>query len=185
MKTLLSPGPAPAESPSVPPAGGREPIAVPDSEPDAAQAATQTGHDPPRIRVASVEIEEPIADLLVDLEHDLGKYVRLPLAMLPSDASEADLLTALERALLQTRRTRTCTESAAEIWRRFQAKTHARLEVHAGYHGLTEAVERALGWTAELTRKPSAAPIDRPQLERDLGAVARAIRALIPEVGVE
>ena len=124
-----------------------------------------------------------VIDLLEDLEHDLGKYIRLPLAMLPRDASNADIRVAVERALLQTRRTHTSTQSASEIWSKFQRAAGPQLRDRPGYRVLIEAIERALAWAVELDREPSA-PIDRPRLERDLGAVGQAIRAAIREVAV-
>ncbi|HKU38874.1 MAG TPA: hypothetical protein VJR89_12025, partial [Polyangiales bacterium] len=58
-----------------------------------------------------------LRELLEDLRHDLVKYVRLPLRMLPPDADAAALRGALECALLRTRESRTVTQSARELWR--------------------------------------------------------------------
>jgi hypothetical protein len=91
-------------------------------------------------------------DLLLDLKHDLGKYLVLPFALLPKEAAPAAVHEALARALRETRR---------------------------GPRGVQTAVDRALAWEQALD---APAPLDRAAVERDLRAVQEAISALIAEV---
>jgi hypothetical protein len=122
---------------------------------------------------------EDLLDLLSDLQHDLGKYVRLPLAMLPRDAGTAELRAALEEALLRTRRSPSGVRSAEALWESFCAEAGERLSAFAAMPALAAAVERALGWRAALADD---GPLDRAALEADLEGVGRAIRALLVEV---
>ena len=117
-------------------------------------------------------------DLLLDLKHDLGKYLLLPIALLPSDADAAALHDALERALRKTRSTRGVTRSAREIWQGFQAELADELAPGSGLDDLRVAVERALAWEHALAAH---AAIDRGAVERDFAAVQTAIAVLIDE----
>jgi len=117
-------------------------------------------------------------DLLLDLKHDLGKYMVLPIALLPGDADAAALRAALERALRQTRSTRGVTRSAREIWQGFHDELAAVLAPESGLDDLRIAVERALAWEHALSVQDA---LDRAALERDFHAVQVAIAALIDE----
>lgn len=122
---------------------------------------------------------EELLDLLSDLQHDLGKYLRLPLSLLPRDADAAAVRTALETALLKTRRGPAGARAAQEIWEAFLEEARGRLSSFAAFAPLEGAVSRALGWRRALEGGPA---IDRAAVEADLGAVSAAIRALIEEV---
>jgi hypothetical protein len=117
-------------------------------------------------------------DLLLDLKHDLGKYLVLPIALLPSDADASALRAALERALRQTRSSRGVTRSAREIWHGFDAELSGALSPGSGLDDLRVAIERALEWEHALAAH---ATLDRSALERDFAAVQEAIAALIDE----
>lgn len=122
---------------------------------------------------------EALQETLFDLKHDLGKYLVLPLAMLPRDAAAADVREALARALLQTRKDRAGTHSARSVWQRFERELEPALSASPAYAALRAAVERALAWEARLA---SPAALERAAIEADLREVQRAIAALIAEV---
>jgi hypothetical protein len=124
---------------------------------------------------------QELLDVLADLQHDLGKYIRLPISMLPRDASPAELREALATALLRTRQSPRGTRSARAIWQEFETEAGADARAYPSYTALEAAVERALAW--EMTAAREAAVIDRAALESDLAAVSSAIRKLIEEVG--
>lgn len=117
-----------------------------------------------------------LEDALAELAHDLGKYVRLPLAWLPADASAADVRSAAEQALFATRRAGDQRTAAAQLWRDFRAEVGDHLTAFAGWAALCKAVETALAWADRLDA------IDRAQITADLSAVAPAIRRLLDEV---
>ena len=64
---------------------------------------------------------DTLVDLLADLQHDLGKYLRLPLAWLPADAGDDDVREAAREALLATRCAGGRAHAAADIWQAFLA----------------------------------------------------------------
>ncbi len=113
-------------------------------------------------------------DLLADLAHDLGKYIRLPLAMLPLGADDDAVRAAAEDALLRTRRGPSGITSAAEIWNEFLGELDAE---PAWLLPLREAVERALAYVEDL----HVAPTD--QIRADLEAVTPAIRVALEAAG--
>ena len=49
------------------------------------------------------EKREALVEALYDLKHDLGKYIRLPVAMLPSDATEGEVASAVMQGVERTR----------------------------------------------------------------------------------
>lgn len=119
-----------------------------------------------------------LADLLADLAHDLGKYLRLPLAWLPAEADEEAVRAAAREALLETRRRGAEVTPASALWEGFLRDAGENLNEFAGWPDLVVVVERALTWVDRLD-----GPLDRAALAADLGAVAPAIRALLDEVG--
>ncbi len=48
-------------------------------------------------------VEEAVLEMLDDLAHDLGRHIRLPLALLPIDAPPAEVAAAASRAVQRTR----------------------------------------------------------------------------------
>ncbi|MCA9525515.1 MAG: hypothetical protein KC549_04350 [Myxococcales bacterium] len=120
---------------------------------------------------------DTLVDLLADLQHDLGKYLRLPLAWLPADAGDDDVREAAREALLATRRAGGRVHAAADIWQAFLADVQDDLAARAGWPPLVAAVARVLAWTPRLD-----GPLDRAALQADLAAVSPAIRALLDEV---
>lgn len=119
---------------------------------------------------------DDLVDALLDLQHDLGKYLRLPLAMLPPDASEDDLRQAAADALLRTRRGPTGVTPAATVWRDFLAEVGDALDARPSFQALGATVDRALAHGACV------ATADVSALRADLSAVSPAIRAVLDEV---
>lgn len=123
---------------------------------------------------------DDVLDALLDLKHDLGKYVRLPVAMLPDHASDAELLEALETSLLRTRSGPGGVRSAEDLWSEFADEVGDALDGYESARGLREAVGRALAWRDALGQ--AGRVVDRLAVEADLGAVGEAIQRLIEEV---
>lgn len=120
--------------------------------------------------------DDDLVDALMDLQHDLGKYVWLPLAMLPADAGPAAVRAAAADALLRTRRGPGGVTSAAEIWAAFTEEVGEALDDAPGFEAVRATVARAL---AHVERIEVADPAI---LRRDLQAVGPAIRAALREV---
>lgn len=127
---------------------------------------------------------EATLELLLDLKHDLGKYLLLPLSLLPRAADDAALRDALERALLRTRTRKVAgqeqVQGAREIWQAFAVELAGSGLPRAQLTGVDAAVERALQWERALQARD--AVLERAAIERDLGAVQSAIAQLIDEV---
>ncbi len=122
---------------------------------------------------------DQLCDLLLDLQHDLGKYLRQPLAYLPAGAAPSDVRAAVHRALRETRRGPGGVRAAREIWAAFTGSCAADLRDLAGWTPLVQAVDRALAWEEAAG---AAAQLDRAAVSADLGAVEPAIRALLDEL---
>ena len=120
-----------------------------------------------------------IVDAILDVKHDLGKYIRMPIAMLPEDATDTAVRDALLHALRRTRVGSRGVRSARSIWDDFAAEVAPMLGGEPAFVALTEAVARALAWEE---RAAGDAPIDRGSLEADFAAVGARIRELLNEV---
>lgn len=120
---------------------------------------------------------DDLADLLDDLQHDLGKHARLPLAMLPIDAPTDAVRDALVRGLQRTKAGPAGTVSAGELWQRFcQAVPESAANTEWFGH-LQDHVRQALRWQDGGGSAP-----DRAAAEADLQALAGAIRQARREV---
>lgn len=127
--------------------------------------------------------KEDLLDLLLDLKHDLGKYIVLPVSMLPADAGTEQVHQALEMALMRTRVGPRGVRSAGQIWKEFVADEQGRLAHLVGRPALTGAVENALA--LERVLRPGSQPPVRLLLRRKLAAVSVAIADLIEELNNE
>ena len=123
---------------------------------------------------------EELVDALYELKHDLGKYIRLPVAMLPKEAPLEDVIAAVTRGIDRTRNGPRGVRSARDIWRAFHAEWGDALGALEIYEALGVAVERAVGWSAQVAAADS--EWRRADVERDLTAVGRGIEALLVEV---
>jgi hypothetical protein len=126
------------------------------------------------------EMHDDAVDALMDLSHDLGKYLRLPLAMLPPDAGPAAVRGAVETALRRTRVGPSGIRAAREIWEGLREEIAGPLAGNPGFQELEEAVERALAWEAALDGGRE--DLDRAAVAADFEAVAERIRDLIGEI---
>lgn len=123
---------------------------------------------------------EEMLDILFDLKHDLGKYVRLPLAMLPAGASDKEVVEAVRHALFATRTGPAGTRPARAIWDDFVAEAKGTLEVRTGWPRLQSSVAAALAWETRVHDRATA--VSRTEVERDLASVSESIQALIEEL---
>jgi hypothetical protein len=122
-----------------------------------------------------------IIDAVLDVKHDLGKYIRMPMVMLPEDAGEAEVRAAVLAALQRTRSGPRGDRSAREIWAGFRGEVAAVLEGGPAFDALALAVDRALAWEA---RAAGGAAIERGAVEADLAAVGARIQELLDEVSL-
>jgi len=122
---------------------------------------------------------EQLIDVLLDLQHDLGKYILLPLSFLPREATPAEVRAALRRALFETHKGPSGVRSAREIWTEFETTMTGALGGYQSFAPVCASVERALAWEA-IARDDS--PVDRDAANADLAAVVPAVRNLIDEV---
>jgi hypothetical protein len=120
---------------------------------------------------------EEMLDVLMDLKHDLGKYIRMPLAMLPAGAGDEEVTDAVRRGLLETRRGPAGVRSARGLWDEFTVEAKGALGNRAGWQRLESAVFTALTWEERL-----AGPLPRLEVDRDLASVGASIQALIEEL---
>lgn len=126
-----------------------------------------------------------LLDALLDLKHDLGKHLQLPMVLLPKCA---DPKTVREAARLALARTLRCQRghcfSARELWDRFVAEAGTALEHEPAFKSLEEAVERALAWEQRLSACPPKAwhPCSRREISRDFHQVGESITRLIEDL---
>lgn len=120
--------------------------------------------------------QEDLEDALDDLAHDLGKYIHLPLSLLPDTASDDEFLEAATLALIRTRRAPTGDQSARELWVAFCQEVGNELVSYPGWIELEQTIANALDWTERL--QDAARSESRTKLVADLRAVAPAIRVL-------
>ncbi len=119
----------------------------------------------------------PMLDLLDDLQHDLGKHLRLPLAMLAPDCTKAELYAALQDALLRTRHGAHGAQSAEMLWQQFLEAAGPTYDGYPHARHLRTCVASALIW-----RHASADELQRSEIESDFLALAQAIRQMRAEV---
>ena len=124
--------------------------------------------------------KDELLDLLADLQHNLGKYIRLPMAMLGEGAGEEQYRTALKCALLQTRRGPSGVLSAQQIWDDFVQEAGGRLRGMVEFKALVTAVKQALAW--EIYIDPGSPPMPVADIQDDLASVSEAIRHLMEGV---
>ena len=129
--------------------------------------------------MAQMSRDPALRELLEDLRHDLVKYVRLPLRMLPGDADLDAVRGAVECALLRTRESPQQVLSAREIYAQAKPALLAASANPVRLQAFEAALTRVLAWEACLG---GARALDRAQLEADLAALAGALDAWLGEV---
>jgi hypothetical protein len=121
-----------------------------------------------------------LRDVLDDLRHDLGKYLAMPLRMLPADASQAELRKALEEALHRTRRSPRGNQPAREIYAEARAELVKARANAQRLAALDAAVAMALDWERVLRNED--AELERAAVERDLLRVRELLEDWLDEV---
>jgi hypothetical protein len=128
------------------------------------------------IQDANVVTHEDLEDAVDDLAHDLGKYIHLPITLLPTDVDDVTFREAAHKALHQTRRGPNGSQSAASLWAAFQEEAGNELSMLEGWSELAGAVAQALTWTEAVS--DTTQELNREALLTDLRAVTPAIRKL-------
>ena len=123
-----------------------------------------------------------LVDRLDDLRHDLGKYLRLPLAFLPPGAPEPEVRQAVSDGLFATRRQGQQVRTARAMWEAFWGDLPGSIRSSGALRALGESVERALAWEKRLDDPE---PIDRALAWRDLNGVGDAIGRCLETVARE
>jgi hypothetical protein len=123
---------------------------------------------------------EDTIDLLLDLKHDLGKYICMPLAMLPTDAAPEEIRRALRCALVETRKAGAGTRSAADIWQTFLVEAPQSLTEMPLFADLARCVNDAL--PLRVFAEGDAPLPDRQELLAVLQEIAVVIQKLIEEL---
>jgi hypothetical protein len=123
---------------------------------------------------------EELRETLYDLKHDLGKYIKLPVTMLPKDAPPSIVAEAVLRGIRETRKSPRGVLSAKMLFSAFDARYGDALSHLASYAALKSSVARAEAWARSAEAAPSS--MIREAVEPDLQAVSEAIGALLSEV---
>jgi len=123
---------------------------------------------------------EALEECLFDLKHDLGKYVKLPLGMLPKDAPWDQVVAQVRLAVYETRKGPRGVISAADLFSAFADEWRATLSGTPSFQGLERAVHEACALPDRVAKGQGA--ISRDEAERMLGAVSVSIQALMDEV---
>ncbi len=117
---------------------------------------------------------------MLDLQHDLGKYLRLPVAMLPAAAGSDELREAVCEGAFRTRRGPAGVRAAQEIWDDLCAEAAGRLDAFGAWERAGRALKQALELGARA-RSGAALP-PREELLAQLSEVAAAAAELLAEV---
>lgn len=123
-----------------------------------------------------------LLDALLDLKHDLGKHLLLPLSLLPKDAVPVDVARAAQNALQRTRRGPQGEQSARALWNDFVSEYGRHLHRSPAFMTLARTVEAALAWESKLSAAPLEHNAIRDDVTRDFQQVGSSILALIAEV---
>lgn len=125
------------------------------------------------------ELEE-LAETLYDLKHDLGKYIKLPLALLPKDATKLEVAQAVCRGVNETRSGPRGVISAKTLIDEFDVEWGEVLTDISTYDTLKRVVARAIACATKAADDPDA--LSRDEVMADLAGVSEAIAVLISEV---
>lgn len=123
---------------------------------------------------------ESVVDRLYDLQHDLAKYIRMPLTFLPSHATDVELREALHRALRETYRRGDEIIRAESLWRECVATIPSSVRRSESFQRLENAVTRALAWEHSIDDHDQS--LDRQEILSDFGSITAAIDLLIVDV---
>jgi hypothetical protein len=124
--------------------------------------------------------KEDLLEALSDLKHDLGKYIKLPVTMLPGDADSAEVARQVKQAIQRTRRGPEGDRPAADIFGAFTAEWDEVIRAFRGYRTLCRALARAISWSTRVDEGPQT--WSRKDVEADLKMVGETIQALMQEI---
>ncbi|MBN2340039.1 MAG: hypothetical protein JXX29_09595 [Deltaproteobacteria bacterium] len=125
--------------------------------------------------------KDELIDILMDLKHDLGKYVFLHLSHLTTD-SPADMIEeALHAALFETRKIGVEHQSAEQIWLRYKSEIDALDYPFGGYERLVNAANETLAMKRFLTSGGESAPPHVGQIQKIARGISETIMQIIEE----
>lgn len=122
--------------------------------------------------------KDELIDILMDLKHDLGKYIFLHLSHLTTDSPSDLIEDALHVALFKTRKISGQYQTAEQIWIRYKKEIEALDYSFPSYERLTKCVDAALSMESFLESSPPAHPIHVGQIQK----IARQISETIVEI---
>ncbi|MBN2715498.1 MAG: hypothetical protein JXX14_06560 [Deltaproteobacteria bacterium] len=122
--------------------------------------------------------KDELIDILLDLKHDLGKYLFLHLSHLTADSPVEATLEALRVALLETRVVGGKPQSAAEIWQRYRQEIDALNYSFNGRERLNRVIEDALAMHTFIQNDNAS----RPPHAREVQQIARRLSETISEI---
>ena len=126
------------------------------------------------------DLKEELLEALSELKHDLGKYIKLPVTMLPWEVDPGEVALEVKRAIHRTRRGPDGDRSAADIFGAFTAEWEGEIRAFKGYRRLCQAVAQAISWSARVDEGPET--WSRKDVEADLKMVGETIQALMREI---
>ncbi|MEO1482847.1 MAG: hypothetical protein AAFU77_12135 [Myxococcota bacterium] len=132
---------------------------------------------------ASMDARNAVVDRLYDLQHDLAKYLRMPLTFLPSHSTAYDLRDAVHRALRETYRRGDRLVRADELWAECAEWLPVSVKKLESFRRLDAAVTRAVAWERSIDNP--AITLERSVVLADFSAVGAAIDLLIMDVESE
>jgi hypothetical protein len=124
--------------------------------------------------------KEALLESLYDLKHDLGKYIKMPVSMLPKDAKWDEVTVQAVKAILETRKGQSGVISAKMLFDQFAAEWETRLAGNEAYQQIAFSVQVAVALVGRIERHD--AGLSREGVEQTLGAVTVAISKLQDEV---
>lgn len=125
--------------------------------------------------------KDELVEILMDLKHDLGKYMFLHLSHLTQDSPPDMVNEALHTALYETRTVSGVTQSAEQIWQRYKNELALLDYSFDGHARLISAVEAALSMQQFLSRS-NERPIHVRQIQKIARQISETISQLILEV---
>ena len=117
-----------------------------------------------------------VKELLYDLKHDLGKYVQIPVAMLPDNAGKPEIKDALNRALYKTRIAGGKVQSAEQIWQDYHNRLLKLWDDKSALSELETAVLQILGLAGQFD---TFAENNKKELKQHLGETLAGISITI------
>ena len=125
--------------------------------------------------------KDELIEILIDLKHDLGKYLFLHLSHLTVDSPADMVKDALKAALFETRKVGGRIQTALEIWDRYRDEIDALGYAFSGYGLLQEAVREALEMSRFLESGADVPPPHPGQIQKIARQVSECISQIIAE----